>query len=595
VKPVHLLALLAAACSASSPKPASPPKAASGAAAGVADARLADLLERHWEHHLSSNPVFATRSGDRRFDDRIRDVSAAAIDAERAALRGFLDEARRLPATAFSPGDRESLALFVEQLEAEAATEVCAFETWSVPNPLQGFASLPEVHVIASRRDADNLLARYRAIPRHVDDTIANLERGAAAGRFASAARIGKTIEMYQAELARPTSAWRLVAGVEPRGWSPADIETLRAEVEALVHAEVRPAYQRYHGFLSERLLPGARPDDRPGLASLDVGVPCYAAQIRLHTTLPRSAEELHRLGEAEIARINADMVTLGERLFGTRDLGEILRRLRSDPAMTFASEEEVEAKAQASLEAARAKIPEWFGTLPRAECVVRRIPEYEAPYTTVAYYREPNADGSKPGEYFINVWQPRTRTRYEAEALAFHESIPGHHLQLARSQELPAVPAFRRHSDATAFIEGWALYTERLADEMGLYSGDLDRLGMLSYDAWRASRLVVDTGLHAFGWSRERAVAYMLAHTALAENNVRNEVDRYIGWPGQALAYKVGQLTIRELRAEAEARLGEHFDVRAFHDVVLGGGGVTMDVLRQRVQAWVRASRRGG
>jgi uncharacterized protein (DUF885 family) len=218
------------------------------------------------------------------------------------------------------------------------------------------------------------------------------------------------------------------------------------------------------------------------------------------------------------------------------------------------------------------------------------RIPPYEAPFSTIAYYRPPHYDGSKPGEYFINTYQPETRPRYELEALTWHESIPGHHLQIAIAQELGELPMYRKLYGSTAFVEGWALYTERLADEMGLYTGDLDRLGMLSYDAWRASRLVVDTGLHAMGWTRAQAEAFMLAHTALTPANIGNEVDRYIAWPGQALAYKFGQLEIFALRRQAEAALGPRFSLPGFHDVVLAGGGVTLPVLRLRVEAWITA-----
>jgi uncharacterized protein (DUF885 family) len=220
------------------------------------------------------------------------------------------------------------------------------------------------------------------------------------------------------------------------------------------------------------------------------------------------------------------------------------------------------------------------------------RIPAHEAPYTTIAYYRQPHYDGSKPGEYFVNTYKPETRPRFELEALTWHESIPGHHLQIALAQELGAMPAFRKLDGSTAYVEGWALYTERLADEMGLYTSDLDRLGKLSYDAWRGSRLVVDTGLHAMGWSRARAEGFMREHTALTEVNISNEVDRYIGWPGQALAYKVGQLEMFKLRAEAERELGAAFDLKAFHQVVLGAGAVTLPVLDERVRGWIAGAK---
>jgi uncharacterized protein (DUF885 family) len=221
----------------------------------------------------------------------------------------------------------------------------------------------------------------------------------------------------------------------------------------------------------------------------------------------------------------------------------------------------------------------------------VVRVPAAEEQETTIAYYRGPASDGSQPGRYFINTFAPETRPRYDAEVLAFHEAVPGHHLQIALAQETESLPRFRRETGSTAYVEGWALYTERLADELGLYSSDLDRLGMLSFDAWRACRLVVDTGLHAYGWTRQQAIDYMTANTLLAENNVENEVDRYIVWPGQAVAYKVGQREILALRAEAQAKLGERFDLKAFHDVVLGSGAVTLRVLRQNVQEWIERS----
>jgi len=230
--------------------------------------------------------------------------------------------------------------------------------------------------------------------------------------------------------------------------------------------------------------------------------------------------------------------------------------------------------------------VPQWFGKLPRTPCVVRRIEEHEEKFSTIAYYRQPAADGSRPGTYYINTYAPDTRPRYEAEALAFHEAVPGHHTQIAFAQELSGVPEFRKHTGPTAYVEGWALYTERLCDEMGLYSADLDRIGMLSFDAWRACRLVVDTGLHAFGWSRRRAIEFMLAHTALALNNIENEVDRYIAWPGQATAYKTGQLEILRLRTLARERLRGEFDIKRFHDAVLGPGAVSLGTLGEIVSA---------
>jgi len=361
-----------------------------------------------------------------------------------------------------------------------------------------------------------------------------------------------------------------------------------------VVEAGVRPAYIRYRALLADEILPRARGPKKVGVGHVPGGMGCYKARIGEYTGLDLSPAELHKLGLREIERINREMVELGRSLFGKdgANLSALVRVLRTDRALYFETPQEIVAAAEKALAAAKARMPDFFGRLPRADCVVVPIPDYEAPFTTIAYYREPHFDGSKPGEYFINIYEPEVRPRFEMQALTFHESIPGHHLQIALGQEQARLPAFRRFLGSTAFVEGWALYTERLADEMKLYSGDLDRMGMLSYDAWRASRLVVDTGVHAMGWTREQAEAFMREHTALTEQNIRNEVDRYISWPGQALAYKIGQLEIVRLRREAEAELGSRFDLRRFHDLVLENGAVTMPVLGGEVRRWIDAEK---
>ena len=283
-------------------------------------------------------------------------------------------------------------------------------------------------------------------------------------------------------------------------------------------------------------------------------------------------------------------MEALGAKLFGTRNRREVLQRLRTDPSLYFSTRDEVAKKAEEALARARAALPKWFGRLPKADCVVVRMGAHEEDHSTIAYYRQPAADGSRPGQYYINTSQPQTRPRYEAEVLAYHESIPGHHLQIAIAAELDGLPEFRKYNGVTAFIEGWGLYTERLADEMGLYSSDLDRMGVLSYDAWRACRLVVDTGMHAKQWTRRQAIQYMLENTALAENNIINEVDRYITWPAQALAYKTGQLEILRLREEAKRQLEDKFDIREFHNAVLSNGAVPLEALSQIVANFTTA-----
>jgi len=334
-------------------------------------------------------------------------------------------------------------------------------------------------------------------------------------------------------------------------------------------------------------VLPKARPQERPGIMHIPGGAAAYRKLIKVHTSLDLSPEELHQTGLKEVARINREMEEFGEKVFGVRDRKEILKRLRKDSSLYFASRDEVAAKAEAALAKANAAISKWFGHLPKTPCEVVRMGEHEEKHSTIAYYRPPAADGSRPGRYYINTSAPETRPRYEAEALAYHESVPGHHLQITIAQELEGIPEFRKNSGVTAFIEGWGLYSERLSDEMGLYTSDLDRIGILSYDSWRACRLVVDTGMHAMGWTREQAIRFMVENTALAENNIVNEVDRYITWPGQALAYKAGQLEIMRLRREAQARLGKEFDVRRYHDVLLGEGAVPLRVLREMVRGY--------
>lgn len=314
-------------------------------------------------------------------------------------------------------------------------------------------------------------------------------------------------------------------------------------------------------------------------------GEATYRALARAHTSLDLSPERVHAIGLDEIARIDDEFIRLGSELLGTDDLDSTLTTLREDPALHFSTREEIAETARASLARANSAVPEWFGRLPKAPCEVVVMPAHEEKHSTIAYYREPSPDGSRPGQYFINTYAPETRPRYEAETLAFHESVPGHHLQIAIAQELDHIPDFRRFLGSTAFVEGWGLYTERLAEEMGLLSSEMDRFGVLSFDAWRASRLVVDTGMHALGWTRQRAIDFMRAHTALGDNNITNEVDRYIAWPGQALAYKLGQLEILRLRSEARERQGERFEISRFHDAVLGEGAPALPVLRRIVE----------
>jgi len=295
-----------------------------------------------------------------------------------------------------------------------------------------------------------------------------------------------------------------------------------------------------------------------------------------------------------ELARIHAEMARIGKEAFGAATLPDLRRKLRGDSSAFFRTRGDVEAAARKALDRAQAAEPRFLRRLPRTPCVVKRIEEFEEKDAPIAYYRSAAVDGSRPAAYYVNTYKPETRARYEVEALAFHESVPGHHIQIAIAQELTGLPEFRKHIGVTAFMEGWGLYAEGLADELGLYKGARERLGRLNFDAWRATRLVVDTGMHAMGWSRSKAITFFEENAILAKDNIVNEVDRYIAWPGQALAYKIGEREIRRLRADAEKKLGSKFDVKAFHDMVLSGGAVSLPVLREQVDGWIADATNG-
>ncbi|MDQ4070009.1 MAG: DUF885 domain-containing protein, partial [Actinomycetota bacterium] len=340
-----------------------------------------------------------------------------------------------------------------------------------------------------------------------------------------------------------------------------------------------------------DRLLPVARDDEHCGLSWLgDDGAQIYATLVAHHTTLDLAPEEIHRIGMEEVTeKLPAEYAEVGGRLFGVSDPAAVLERLRTDPALRYRSGEEILSDAREAFEAGKAAMGEWFGRLPQSDCVIAEVPAFLAADSPSAYYFPPAGDGSRGGTYYVNTHAPEDKARYETASIAFHEAIPGHHLQLAIATELTDVPRFRRFSLAnTAYVEGWGLYSERLAEEMGLYRSDLERIGMLAADSIRACRLVVDTGLHALGWSRQQAIDFMAAHTPVSVDEVTIEVDRYIGMPAQALAYKLGQREIFRLREWAKDRLGQGFDIRGFHDAVLTSGAVRLPTLGGLTGRWV-------
>jgi uncharacterized protein (DUF885 family) len=560
--------------------------AASGAA-------LRALADRFWDDYLAAHPTWATIIGDRRFDDRLGEISPQAIAERVAWLDGVAAAAAAIEPTGLTEMQRITRGMLIDEAEGHAAALRTGIHDWTV-DPLAGptvqLLDLVDYQSIATPEQGRDLVERWRGIGRYLDQLGANLVEAAADGKVAVRQPVERVVDVLEGLGSIAPEDWKLAAPASAPhdDWPETDLRRFREDLQAAVRDVAVPAFARYRATLEDRILPLTRPSDRPGLLHLDGGTEAYRSLIRVHTTLDLAPEELHATGLAEIERIDAEFVELGGRVLGTPDLGSTLAALRDDPSFRFASADEVFETAKRSLARATAAITDWFGTVPAAACVVVPVPAHSEKHQTIAYYAWPAMDGSRPGRYYINLHAPETRPRFEAEALAFHEAVPGHHLQIAVAQELQGLPAFQRMLGSTAFAEGWGLYTERLSDEMGLYSSDMDRFGILSYDAWRAGRLVVDTGMHALGWTRQQAIDFLGTHSALGRNNIANEVDRYIVWPGQALAYKVGQLEIRRLRAEAERRLDGAFDIRAFHDVVLGAGAIGMPALRERVEGWI-------
>jgi uncharacterized protein (DUF885 family) len=563
-------------------------------AAPDATADLDALAAEYWETYLETHPLFATAIGDQRFDDRLPDPSPEGTAETRARYADLLDRVNELDPRALEGEAQVSLLMLRETIGSDIAELDTGLLDWNV-DPLEGvpadFLLVPDYQRLETPEDARRMVARWRAMAVYTDRHLDGLRRSLDAGKVACLAPGGRTIAILEHLLDGETTDWPLLAPLADvdalPGWSDADTARFTTDLRAAVDDEIRPAFIRLHDALVTEILPRARSADEPGMCHVPEGPEGYRRLIRVHTSLDLEAAEIHQIGLDEIARIDVELAELAGRTIGSADLADALGHLRGDPSLYFETRDEVFDKAAASLARATEAIPDWFGRLPVARCEIVRMGPHEEDHSTIAYYRQPAIDGSRPGNYFINTSEPATKPRYEAEALTYHESIPGHHLQIAIGQELPHLPEFRRHLGPTAFFEGWGLYTERLSDEMGLYSGDLDRIGVLSYDAWRAARLVVDTGIHAMGWSRDRAIAFMHEHTALASNNIANEVDRYIVLPGQALAYKLGQLEILRLRAEARARLGDRFDIRGFHDAVLGSGALALPTLRGVVEAW--------
>ncbi|PSL01293.1 uncharacterized protein (DUF885 family) [Haloactinopolyspora alba] len=539
---------------------------------------------------LDANPIEATLLGVRDRDELLPDFGEDAEQEHRRRVEVVLERARAIDTATLSSTDRVTHAVVVQQAGAELdrlrtrAAEYTITDTFFAP-AVGMFSSLSMVGLV-TQEHADAYLARLAGVPAALEALAERHREGMAAGRVPVRRLTEATVDHFDRYLADPQTDPLLMP--QPPADGSVDVDGFDTERSRLLDEVVRPAVAHYRDVLATEVLPHGRPDDRAGLHWLPDGDDFYTRLARVHTTTDRSPAELHQTGLDVIAGLNAEYAEVGGRVFRTGELTEILDRLRYDPSMRWKDGDELLEAARAAIRRAEQVAPRWFGTLPDQQCVVEAVPPAEARGVGAAYYMQPAIDGSRPGTYYANTYQAEKRDRFSSEAVAFHEAVPGHHFQLTLALEQSELPLLRKIVDVTAYIEGWGLYSERLADEMGLYSDDIARLGMLSEDSLRASRLVVDTGLHAMGWSRQQAVDFMLAHTATSRIEIETEVDRYIAAPGQALSYMTGRLEIQRIRAEAERALGERFDIRAFHDVVLGNGLLPLNVLDDVVRAWV-------
>ncbi len=548
-----------------------------------ASAALAQLSEDYWEGTLRRNPIIATYYGDYRYNDRLPDPGPAGRAAEQTALRETLERLRLIPTTDLAAEDLITHDMLRQSAEDGLASLEQRFYEWDVDQmsgPQIWLTELLNWHPLDTDEHQDQLIARYRAFPTYLALYQDNLRAGIANGRVAFRGATERVVDQLRRLLDTP-------AEDSPLGQPASRIASPRREelLDALRDA-VYPAYGEMLEFLGEEYLGRAR--EEAGVWAITDGDHAYATLARRHTTTSLTPDELHQIGLEELRGIHVDMRAISDRLAHTTNLTIFADRLKSDPGNFFDTPSELIESFEAILVRLNAELPRYFGRLPKTPCIVKAIEGYRERDSVAAFYYPPSADGSRPGVFYANTFEPHTRPRYNFEALTAHEAVPGHHLQIAIGQELDGLPSFRRLGfEATAFVEGWGLYSERLADEMGFYSSDLDRYGMLGYQAWRASRLVVDTGMHAKRWTRQQAIDFMIENVGLTEMEVVNEIDRYIIWPGQALAYMIGQRQFQQVRREATQRLGARFDLRAFHDEALGHAALPLSTLKLVMDTW--------
>jgi uncharacterized protein (DUF885 family) len=560
---------------------ASPPVAAR---AQPRDVHVKQLADAYVANFLERNPDLYTYFGiPGGRHDRLADNSLAAQRAWEAKEDGWLKDVRAIDAATIRDRSlRATYAILRETLEAAIGARVCRNELWNISQmtgwPVS-YGYLVTIQPIGTPELRQQALARWRGFPRFIDTEIANAREGLRLKYTAPKLNVRIVIGQIDALTGgRDADAPFLSPAVRDQ-----DPEFARA-FRQLYTGELVPAFQRYRDFLEKEYLPTAR-EDIAVTANPD-GLACYAASVRLFSTLPAQPRDVHETGLREIDGLIAEIKAISERSFHSSDVPALLQKLRSDPRYLFKSREELIAYSQAALARARAAAPEWFGLLPQADVRVEPYPKFREKNASNEY-NAPAEDGSRPGLFYINAYQAEKKSRSLAESTAFHETVPGHHLQMAIAIERTDAHPISRYLFNSGFNEGWGLYAERLADDMKLYSSDVDRIGMLSSQAFRAARLVVDSGIHTMGWTRQQSIDYMLAHTSEAADDIAAEVDRYIIYPGQATAYMLGELQIQRLREGARAAMGQRFDIKAFHDRVLEDGSVPLGYLAEKIRAW--------
>jgi uncharacterized protein (DUF885 family) len=543
------------------------------------------LAGDYYDFRLRTSPTWAHMIGEYRYADRFEDVSLAGEKAAADEARALASRAAALPVDDLDDQQRVTRAM----VEWDATSRAGLLESRTAEfaaNPIFGpqvslgvqvpKLAVPDVDV------AEGMVAKFASVATYFHALAERHREGVASGRTPADFAVRQTSQQLDRWRSTPINQDPMLDVQDP----PAGLDVARwhERLLAVVQKQVRPAVEHYRDVLRDEVAPQARPDERCGLTHLPDGDEVYAKAARFFTTVDTPPEEIHEIGLRQVAALEEEYRALGPEAVGTDDVPSIFAALRDDPKLHHTSGAEIVAEAKAAMAKARAVMGDWFGRLPRADC------EVEATTSgAVAYYFAPPRDGSRGGVCFMNVSHPEDWARHDIENTAFHEGIPGHHLQLAIAAELDGIPEFRKRAFIAAYGEGWGLYTERLADEMGLYSSSLDRMGMLTADSMRACRLVVDTGMHALGWSRRRAVEYLQANSPMRLAHAQAEIDRYAVTPGQALSYMIGRLEIQRIRREAEARQGDAFDIKAFHDAVLDSGPMPLGLLAQVVAARLR------